>query len=269
MFSQLLFKPVDKSSFDKIDNAGRPAESNVRSAQYPQLLPDGRAIVRLKAPEAHKVQLDLGKKYDMVKGPDGVWEAVTDSLSEGFHYYTLIVDGVSVCDPSSETFYGMWEEFLKSDTYQQGEGSTVARCTDGSLFSQKHTAIAGVANVGLDVNWCGYTFAQANWYAFGRLAWNNKLTSEQIADEWIKLTFKQSAAENSDWQANFLSPVKKMMLDSREAAVNYMIAELKACQDANTAKNGDWGKGYVGAVPGSKAIWSTFQKGDFAAFRAA
>ncbi len=117
----------------------------------------------------------------------------------------------------------MWEEFLKSDTYQQGEGSTVARCTDGSLFSQKHTAIAGVANVGLDVNWCGYTFAQANWYAFGRLAWNNKLTSEQIADEWIKLTFKQSAAENSDWQANFLSPVKQMMLDSREAAVNYMM----------------------------------------------
>ncbi len=117
----------------------------------------------------------------------------------------------------------MWEEFLKSDTYQQGEGSTVARCTDGSLFPQKHTAIAGVANVGLDVNWCGHTFAQSNWYAFGRLAWNNKLTSEQIANEWIKLTFKQSAAENSDWQANFLSPVKQMMLDSREAAVNYMM----------------------------------------------
>jgi Alpha-glucuronidase len=54
----------------------------------------------------------------------------------------------------------MWEEFLKSDTYQQGEGSTVARCTDGSLFPQKHTAIAGVANVGLDVNWCGHHFAQ-------------------------------------------------------------------------------------------------------------
>ncbi len=107
MFSQLLFKPVDKSSFDKIDNAGRPAESNVRSAQYPQILPDGRAIVRLKAPEAHKVQLDLGKKYDMVKGSDDVWEITTDSLSEGIHYYTLVVDGVSVCDPASETFYGM------------------------------------------------------------------------------------------------------------------------------------------------------------------
>jgi enterochelin esterase-like enzyme len=107
MFSQLLFKPVDKSSFDKISNVGRPAESNIRSAQYPQILPDGRAVVRIKAPEAQKVQLDLDKKYDMVKGTDGVWKATTDSLNEGFHYYTIIVDGVSVCDPSSETFYGM------------------------------------------------------------------------------------------------------------------------------------------------------------------
>ncbi|GAT63451.1 alpha/beta hydrolase-fold protein [Paludibacter jiangxiensis] len=110
MFSQLLFKPVDKSSFDKISNAGRPAESNIRSAQYPQILPDGRAVVRIKAPEAQKVQLDLGKKYDMVKGAGGVWEATTDSLSEGFHYYTINVDGVGVCDPSSETFYGMGRE---------------------------------------------------------------------------------------------------------------------------------------------------------------
>jgi alpha-glucuronidase len=117
----------------------------------------------------------------------------------------------------------MWEEFLKSDTYQEGEGSTVARCTDGSLFPQKHTAIAGVANVGLDVNWCGHQFAQSNWYAFGRLAWDNKLTSDQIADEWLKLTFKRNAAEITDWQDNFLKPVKQMMLDSREAAVNYMM----------------------------------------------
>ncbi|MBP1639544.1 MAG: alpha-glucuronidase [Bacteroidetes bacterium] len=117
----------------------------------------------------------------------------------------------------------MWEEFLKSDTYQAGEGSTVARCTDGSLFPQKHTAIAGVANIGLDVNWCGHHFAQSNWYAFGRLAWNNSLTSEQIAAEWIKLTFQQHASESSDWQANFLTPVKQMMLESREAAVSYMM----------------------------------------------
>jgi len=118
----------------------------------------------------------------------------------------------------------MWEEFLNSDTYQQGKGTTVARCTDGSVYAQKYTAIAGVANIGLDVNWCGHHFAQANWYAFGRLAWNNKLTSEEIAEEWIRLTFSnQSEISNSDWKENFLLPVKRMMLQSREAAVGYMM----------------------------------------------
>ncbi len=125
----------------------------------------------------------------------------------------------------------MWEEFLKSDTYQEGKGSTVARCTDGSLFPQKHTAIAGVSNIGSDVNWCGHPFAQSNWYAFGRLAWNNSLSSEQIADEWIKLTFAdysgkidtQNSIFSADWQVNFLQPVKQMMLNSREAAINYMM----------------------------------------------
>ena len=107
MFSQLLFKPVDQASFDKISNEGSPAETNVRSAKYPQVLPDGRAIFRIKAPEAQKVQLDLVKKYDMVKDSTGVWEVTTDSLSEGFHYYSLIIDGVALADPASETFYGI------------------------------------------------------------------------------------------------------------------------------------------------------------------
>jgi Alpha-glucuronidase len=119
----------------------------------------------------------------------------------------------------------MWEEMFKSDTYQQGIGSSVARCTDGSIYSQKHTAIAGVSNIGLDTNWCGHDFAQSNWYAFGRQAWDNQLTSEQIADEWLKLTFGNSSSEQTDkkWTENFLIPVKQMMLDSREAAVNYMM----------------------------------------------
>lgn len=125
----------------------------------------------------------------------------------------------------------LWEEFLKSDTYQKGVGSTVARCTDGSIYKQTHTAIAGVSNIGLDTNWCGHPFAQANWYAFGRLAWDNTLTSAQIADEWIKLTFGKTAMNTADvntplfanWKLNFLEPVKLMMLESREAAVNYMM----------------------------------------------
>jgi len=121
----------------------------------------------------------------------------------------------------------MWEECLQSDTYQQGIGSTVARVTDGSIYPQKHTAIAGVANIGLDTNWCGHHFAQANWYAFGRLAWNDKLKSEQVADEWIKLTFYDAEKNKTsnysvEWSQNFLKPVKQMMMDSREAAVNYM-----------------------------------------------
>lgn len=110
----------------------------------------------------------------------------------------------------------MWEESLKSDTYLKGKGSTIARYTDGSLQQQKYTAIAGVANIGLDTNWCGHQFAQANWYAFGRLAWKNDLSSADIADEWLKLTFNQP-------DPNFIDPVKKMMLESREAAVNYMM----------------------------------------------
>lgn len=125
MFAQLLFRPVNQADFRKISNAGRPAESNVRSAQYPLLQPDGRAIFRIKAPDAQKVQLDLVKKYDMVKNSEGIWEITTDSLSEGFHYYSLIIDGVAVCDPASETFYGMGrmasgiEVPFKGDGYYQ------------------------------------------------------------------------------------------------------------------------------------------------------
>ncbi len=118
----------------------------------------------------------------------------------------------------------MWEELLKSDTYQLGQGSTVAKCTDGSIYTQKYTAIAGVSNIGLDANWCGHDIAQSNWYAFGRQAWDNQITSAQIADEWIKLTFGNIAdVKKTDWNNNFLAPVKQMMLDSREAVVNYMM----------------------------------------------
>jgi alpha-glucuronidase len=125
----------------------------------------------------------------------------------------------------------MWEEFLKSETFQYGVGSTVARCTDGSCSPQKYTAIAGVANIGLDTNWCGHHFAQSNWYAFGRLAWDNSLSSSQIADEWIKLTFGPASSDfvtkagvsETEWDLHFLQPVKHMMLQSREAVVDYMM----------------------------------------------
>jgi alpha-glucuronidase len=123
----------------------------------------------------------------------------------------------------------MWEECLKSDTYQQGIGSTVASCTDGTTYKHNLTAISGVANIGLDKNWCGHIFAQSNWYAFGRLAWENSLNSEQIADEWLKLTFKPSQSvmygkfNEEAWSKNFIMPVKEMMMNSRESVVKYMM----------------------------------------------
>ncbi|ACY47971.1 alpha-glucuronidase family glycosyl hydrolase [Rhodothermus marinus] len=108
----------------------------------------------------------------------------------------------------------LWEEVLQADTYARGEGSTVARVIDGSLFGRELTGMAGVANIGTDRNWCGSIFDQANWYAFGRLAWNPDLRADSIAEEWIRMTFTNDP--------RFVAPVKQMMLESREAVVNYM-----------------------------------------------
>ncbi len=107
MFSQLLFKPVDISSFSKYTVLGTAASTNTRSAKYPQILPDNRVIFRTKAPDAQKMQIDLVRKYDMAKDTGGYWQVTTDSIGEGFHYYSLLIDGVAIADPASETFYGM------------------------------------------------------------------------------------------------------------------------------------------------------------------
>ena len=107
MFSQFLFKPVDASTFSKYTVLGTPASTNIRLAKYPQVLPDNRVVFRIKAPDAQRVQIDLGKKYDMAKDTGGYWQVITDSISEGFHYYSLLIDGVAVADPASESFYGM------------------------------------------------------------------------------------------------------------------------------------------------------------------
>lgn len=108
----------------------------------------------------------------------------------------------------------LFEEILDIDTYQKGTGSTIAKIIDGSLYGNKLTTMAGVANIGTDLNWTGHPFAQANWYGFGRLAWDPNLSSGQIADEWIRATYTNDKA--------FVEPIKKMMLTSREAVVNYM-----------------------------------------------
>jgi enterochelin esterase-like enzyme len=107
MFSHLIFKPVDISTFSQYSMLGLPASTNVRRTKYPRILPDSRVIFRVKAPDAQKVQIDLVKKYDMIKDTAGVWEVTTEPVSEGFHYYSLLIDGAAVADPASETFYGM------------------------------------------------------------------------------------------------------------------------------------------------------------------
>ena len=108
----------------------------------------------------------------------------------------------------------LFKEVLGSDTYRKGKGSTVAKVIDGSLNNHTLNGMAGVANIGNDINWCGHPFAQANWYALGRLAWDYNLSSEQIADEWLRMTFT-----NDD---SFLQTAKKVMMRSREIVVDYM-----------------------------------------------
>lgn len=114
----------------------------------------------------------------------------------------------------------LWEECLRSDTYRDGPGSTVAALTAASPVS----AIAGVANVGQSPDWCGNLFNQANWYAFGRLAWDPSLSSEQIAEEWLRITFpKPWLISGKRFTRAFIEPMKQVMLTSREACVDYMM----------------------------------------------
>ena len=108
----------------------------------------------------------------------------------------------------------LYEETLRSDTYARGKGSTVAKVIDGSLDGHTLTGIAGVANIGADRNWSGSHFDQANWYAYGRMAWNPDLPARAIAEEWVRMTFSNDR--------RLVGPVVEMMMGSRQAAVDYM-----------------------------------------------
>lgn len=108
----------------------------------------------------------------------------------------------------------LFKEVLNADTHVRGPGSTVARVIDGSLQGQAETGMAGVSNIGSDSNWTGSQFNQANWYAFGRLAWDYTLAPSSIADEWVRMTFSNDSS--------VVRTITHMMLASREAVVNYM-----------------------------------------------
>ena len=109
----------------------------------------------------------------------------------------------------------MWREVLDADTFAAGPGSTVARVADGSLRRQPLSVIAGVANTGTDRNWTGHPLAQANWYAFGRLAWDHSLSSEVIADEWTRMSFGHDT--------KLVQTITSLLLGSRETVVNYSM----------------------------------------------
>ena len=108
----------------------------------------------------------------------------------------------------------MWREALQSDTYRQGPGTTVAKVLEGRVYGNRLTAMAGVANIGADRNWTGSDFDQANWYAYGRLAWDPDADPKAIATDWTKMTFSDDPA--------FVKPVVDMMMGSHEAVVDYM-----------------------------------------------
>jgi alpha-glucuronidase len=108
----------------------------------------------------------------------------------------------------------LFEEVLRADTHAKGEGSLVAKVIDGSLHGHAESGVAGVANVGTDRNWCGSVLACANWYALGRFAWDPMARADEVADDWVRMTFGNDAT--------LVATVKGMMLGSREAAVDYM-----------------------------------------------
>jgi len=108
----------------------------------------------------------------------------------------------------------LFEEALDADTRVKGKGSTVAKILDGELQDYRLTGMAGVSNIGTDRNWSGSHFDQANWYAFGRFAWNPESSARDVAEEWTRMTFGNDP--------KLVGPVVDMMMGSREAAVDYM-----------------------------------------------
>jgi len=108
----------------------------------------------------------------------------------------------------------LFKETLDADTYARGPGATVSRVVDGSLDGHALSGIAAVSNIGTARSWCGHPFAAANWFAFGRLAWDPDQSAERIADDWLRMTFSH--------EPRFVERAKAMMLGSREAVVDYM-----------------------------------------------
>lgn len=106
-YAQTMLRLLDYPTDKAVSVVAIPATTNVPNASFPAILQDQRVKFRIVAPEAKQVQVDLGKKYDMQRSAEGVWTCTTEPQGPGFHYYSILIDGVAVADPASETFYGM------------------------------------------------------------------------------------------------------------------------------------------------------------------
>jgi alpha-glucuronidase len=108
----------------------------------------------------------------------------------------------------------MWKEYLNFDLHAKGSGSTLAKIIDGTIQDYHTSGITGVTNIGDDRNWTGHFFGQANWYAFGRLAWDHALKADQIADEWIRMSLSRDDKT--------IQTIQNMMMGTWEACIHYM-----------------------------------------------
>ena len=104
----------------QLPEGSKPAPTNIRADQCPCILPDLSIVFTISAPDAGKVQLDLGKVYDMKKDEKGIWTVTTDPQVPGFHYYSLVINGVRVSDPASESFYGTGRMSSAVDIPEEG-----------------------------------------------------------------------------------------------------------------------------------------------------
>lgn len=118
-FSVMCFSFTEGLRAQLIENS-TPAATNINKAECPCILENLSVVFRVKAPEAKQVQIDLGKLYDMSKDDQGIWSVTTDPQVPGFHYYSLVIDGVKVADPASESFFGMGRMASAIDIPEKG-----------------------------------------------------------------------------------------------------------------------------------------------------
>jgi len=181
------------------------------------LMGRNESVLRTRAAElSSRFAADVAHEQVDVTDP-ALIEAAFRSAAARFGPAAILVNnaGVARAAPFQKTDERFWREVLDADTCANGPGTTIASIVDGSAKLQHPSVIAGVANTGTDRNWTGHLLAQANWYAFGRLAWDHQLSSEQIADEWTRLTFGHNAP--------VVATISRMLLGSRETVVNYSM----------------------------------------------